>query len=76
MNADFLASQRFQRHVTAVWELGPRAVAELLSEIGATRLCRQYIEDVTARYAAIDRAAIRITGGDTFPAIPIREVGR
>ena len=65
---------RFQRDVSRLHRLGPRAVHELLSEIGATRQILTLIEDRTAAFAAVDPDQLAVTGGDRFPAWPIREV--
>ena len=39
---------QFERHAAAVWQLGPRAMAELLAEIGREHDC---LPDVAARLA-------------------------
>ena len=47
--SDVLLDLRFQRHVEYLHRLGPRAVGELLAEIGATRSCRTEIDRRLAR---------------------------
>ena len=71
---DWIQDRRLMRDVERLHGLGPRAVFEILSEVGRTRLCRTYIENVVARYAKIDPEAVRIVDGDRFPAPPIRGV--
>lgn len=75
MSAEIAAALRFRRDCEKAWRLGPRAFAELLSEIATERLLREYVEGKVARYAAIDPAALATLGGDIFPAGPIREIG-
>ena len=76
MSTDATMDYRFQRDCEAAWNLGPRALCELLSEIGAAKMCRRYIEDLTAQYAAINPDALKVAGGDKFPPRIIREVTR
>jgi hypothetical protein len=59
-----LRDRRFQRDAARLHKLGPRALYELLSELGATRLLRTQIEALVARYAGIDPMALAVTGGD------------
>ena len=58
------ADARFRRDVQRIHALGPRAVFELLAELGARRLLRTEIEGLAARYAAIDPRALAAAGGD------------
>lgn len=66
-----IADLRFRRDVETVYRLGPRAVAELLAEIGAERSIQTLIEQKTASYAAIDPHALAELGGDRFPLRPL-----
>jgi len=68
------ADLRFRRQVERIHALGPRVTAELLAEIGAERGITTLIERKVERYAALDPKAVRLTGGDRFPATPIYEV--
>ena len=65
---------RFQRDVSRLHRLGPRALHELLREIGATRQIQTYVEQRAAAFAAVDPDQLAATGGDRFPAWPVREV--
>ena len=62
-----LAEERFRRDVERLHELGPRAVLELLVELGQERLLRIEIEHKVRRYAEIDPAALSVTGADRIP---------
>ena len=42
--AEVVADLAFRRKVERLHRLGPRAVTELLTEIGEQRLCRTYLE--------------------------------
>lgn len=67
---------RFERHVAQVCELGPRAVCELLRELGAHSLRMTEIEATAARYAAMDPDSLYAVGADVFPPRPsLRVVG-
>ena len=71
---DVLLELRFQRHVERLRRLGPRAVGELLAEIGAARSCRMEIDRRLARYANLNPEFLWAIGGDRFPPLPIHEV--
>ena len=58
-----LGDVRLRRDVEHLHRLGPRALFELLSEIGRERLLRVDIERRVARYAAIDPAALAVIKG-------------
>ena len=64
----------FRRNVKRLHRLGPRAVCELLAEIGEQRLCRIFVEQRVQRYAEIDPDHLAALDGDTFPRPPLREV--
>ncbi len=72
--ADMLQEHRFQRDVEFLHSLGARATFEILAEVGRARMCRTYIEELTARYAQLDPAVVRTVCGDRFPAPPVHEV--
>ena len=61
---------QFRRDVVRLYELGPRAVYELLAEVGARRLCRTEIEGLAAYYAQLDPETARAVGADQLPPRP------
>ena len=69
-----VADLALRRTVERVHGLGPRAVYELLVEIGEQRLCRTYLERRIRRYSEIDPEHLEALGGDTFPRPPLYEV--
>ncbi len=69
-----IADLALRRTVERVHGLGPRAVYELLVEIGEQRLCRTYLEQRLRRYAEIDPEHLAALGGDRFPRPPLYEV--
>ncbi len=56
--------------------LGPRAVGELLAEIGAERSVMTVIDQKLDTYGGLDAAAIEAAGGDGFWPAPLHEVRR
>ena len=72
--AEAVADLTFRHMVERVHGLGPRAVHELLVEIGEQRLCRTYIEHRVQRYSEIDPEHLEALEGDTFPRPPLYEV--
>ena len=72
--AEVVADLAFRRKVERLHRLGPRAVTELLTEIGEQRLCRTYLEQRVRRYAEIDPEHLAALGGDRFPRPPLYEV--
>ena len=72
--ADVVADLRFRRQVERLHRLGPRAVAELLAEIGAERSITTIVDRKLDRYTDLDPAALEATGGDKFWPTPVREV--
>jgi hypothetical protein len=73
--AESAGDLRFQRDVERVWRRGPGALHALFVEISLERLLRTYIEETVATYATINSDAITVTGGDAFPAVPLRVIG-
>ena len=71
--AEVVADIRFRRQVERLHAKGPRAVGELLAELGAERGITTIIDEKLARYVAIDDAALDVTDGRDFPPIPLRE---
>ena len=64
---------RLQHDVERLHRLGPRAIFELLSEIGRQRQCLTLVEDCARRYADLDPTVVRELGGDRFAGLPLRE---
>jgi hypothetical protein len=59
-----VADVKFAHQIERLHRLGPRAVAELLAEIGARHLIRQPIEATVERYVArLDPEMLAATGG-------------
>jgi hypothetical protein len=58
---------RLERGAAHLVRLGPRAVAELLSQIGATHNCTSDILDVLDTFRSLTPQMLRCTGGDRFP---------
>ena len=67
---------RFHRHVERLHALGPRAVGELLLEIGELRACRTFIDQRLDAYAALDPETVKAVDGDKFPRPPIYEAAK
>lgn len=67
---------RFQRAVQRLHRCGPRAVYELLAEIGAARLCRTDIEQRVERFVRLSPETCAAVGADRFAPVPLREVPR
>ena len=65
---------QFKHDVERLHRRGPRALLELLAEIGATRQIQTHIEARTAAFANIEPDALTVTGGDRFPPLPIHVV--
>jgi hypothetical protein len=73
--AEIVADLRFRRDVQTLHRLGPRAVYELLVELGRDRLIRAVIETKVKRYAdRLSPELLRVIGGDRFPGGPIHLV--
>ncbi len=70
-----LADYRFQRDVVCLHRLGSRAIFHILDEIACRHSCRLFIEDRARRYAQLDRGTVIAVGGDSFPPVPLHEVG-
>ncbi len=67
---------RFRRQVEHLHRLGPRATAELLTEIGVERSIMTIIDRKLDRYVDLDPAAVEAVGGGDFWPAPLREVPR
>ncbi len=72
--AEVVADLRFRHQVLRLHRLGPRAVAELLAEIGAERSIQTVIDKKLDTYAELDPEALEATGGDGFWQSPLHGV--
>ena len=72
--AEVVADMRFRHQVLRLHRLGPRAVGELLAELGAERGIRTIVDRKLDTYAGLDPEALEITGGDKFWPAPLRKV--
>ena len=61
---------RFRHGVARLHALGPRAVYELLAELGAKRLLRTEIEALVGYYADLDPERVRAFGAGQLPPLP------
>jgi hypothetical protein len=53
----------FRANVTHLHALGPRAIGELLAELGACLIIRTEIEILLRRYRRLDPAVVALVGG-------------
>ena len=65
------AEMRFRQSVERLYRLGPRAVFELLAEIGRERSIQTIIDQKAARYAAMPPAVVEALGAGYLPPTPI-----
>lgn len=72
--AEVVADMRFRQRVQYLHRLGPRAVGELLAELGAERSIMTLIDQKLDTYAALDPKTLEVTGGDKFWPLPLRGV--
>jgi hypothetical protein len=71
------AQQRLRRQhlITALHRLGARATFEFISEIAGRFGIEQHVDDRLEAYASrLTPQLLRLTGGDKFPALPMRAV--
>ncbi len=69
------AEIKFQRLVGHLHALGPRPVAELLTElVGTDEQARRDVFCLLEKYGGLDAALVDILGGSGFPAPPLHEV--
>ena len=64
--AEIVADLKFRRQVIRLHRQGPRAVGELLAEIGAERSIRTIIDKKLNTYAELEPEALKAAGGDEF----------
>ena len=74
--AEVVGDLRFRRQVQGLHRLGPRAVGELLAELGAERSIQTIIDQKLDTYAELDPKALEVAGGDRFWPVPLHEVRR
>ena len=72
--AQALAGVHFERLVERVHNLGPRPLAELLTEIATVTSEPGLIADRLQAYAALDPEIVRFVGGGHFPKMPMQVV--
>ncbi len=72
--AAIVADIAFRRKVERLHARGPRAVLEILAEIGAERSIRTIIDQTLDRHLAVSDQALEAVGGDRLPADPIHAV--
>ena len=72
--AEIVAGLRFSRAVERLHAKGPRAVGELLAELGAERSITTIIETKLDRFGQIDDEVLLALGGGHMPPNPIHEV--
>ena len=66
---------KFRRLVGHLHALGPRPVAELLTElVGHDEQARGDVLHLLEKYRSLDPALVRALGGSGFPAPPLHEV--
>ena len=72
--AGFLRDFAFERNVVKLHHLGPRAIAELLRDVGAQTMRMTSIEARVADFADLDSGVVRALGGDRFARPPLTVV--
>ena len=66
---------KFRRLVGHLHALGPRPVAELLTElVGHDEQARSDVFHLLEKYSGLDPELVRALGGSGFPAPPLHEV--
>ena len=61
----------FERDVVKLHHLGPRAIAELLRDVGAQTMRMTAIESRVADFADLDPGVVQVLGGDRFARPPL-----
>ena len=74
--AEIVADLKFRRQVIRLHRQGPRAVGELLAEIGAERSIATTIDRKLDAYTEVEPEVLEAAGGDEFWPAPLRELRR
>ena len=74
--AVIVADIRFRRKIERLHQRGPRAVLEVLAEIGAERSIMTTIDQVLDQHLDVSDQVLEAVGGDRLPPVPIHEVRR
>ena len=74
--AHIVANPRFQRKVDHLHRLGPRAVGELLAQLGAKHSIQTSIEQTVDHFAEIEPEALDAAGGNRFWPAPLYKIRR
>ena len=61
----------FERDVVRLHRLGPRAIAELLRDVGARTMRMTTIESKVADFADLEPSVVQALGGDQFARPPL-----
>ncbi len=69
-----LVGPRFERQIKRIHALGPRPLAELLTEIATATGEPGLIADRLQAYAGLEPELVRALGGDRFPPMPLELV--
>ena len=64
--------QQFERQIEKLFQLGPRATAELILEIAVDI---DWLLDRAEAYAKLDSDVVAALGGRNFISVPLRSVG-
>ena len=64
----------FERNVVRLHHLGPRAILEILRDVGAQTMKMSAIESKVADFADLDPSVVNALGGDGFAAAPLTMV--
>jgi hypothetical protein len=70
-----MTALRRQRLVRHLHQLGERAVAELLAELGVERSIGTIIDEKLLRFSRLDPATLKALGAERIPPVPIHAVG-
>jgi len=71
---DVIRELRFRRNVERLQKLGPRAIGELLAEIGAAYSIRTDVENRLERYAVLTPEQVMVACAYFYPETPIHAV--
>ena len=72
--AGFLRDLSFERDVVKLHRHGPRAILEILRDVGASTMKMTTIESRVADFADLDPSVVRTLGGDRFATPPLTVV--